>query len=29
MNLNEREILYKLIRGHEEIMGVFRTTMVV
>ncbi|UCH19526.1 MAG: hypothetical protein JSU83_13135 [Deltaproteobacteria bacterium] len=28
MNLNEREILYKLIRDHEEVMGVSRTTMV-
>jgi len=27
MNLNEREILYKLIRQHEEIMGVSRTSM--
>jgi translation initiation factor eIF-2B subunit alpha len=28
MNPNETEILYKLIRAHEEIMGVSRTTMV-
>ena len=28
MNVNEREILYKLIREHEEVMGVSRTTMV-
>ena len=27
MNPNEKEILYKLIREHEEIMGVSRTTM--
>ena len=28
MNVNEKEILYKLIREHEEVMGVSRTTMV-
>ncbi len=28
MNPNEREILYKLIRDHEEVMGVSRTTVV-
>ncbi len=28
MNPNEKEILYKLIREHEEVMGVSRTTMV-
>jgi translation initiation factor eIF-2B subunit alpha len=28
MNQSEREILYKLIREHEEIMGVSRTTVV-
>ena len=28
MNPNEKEILYKLIRDHEEIMGVSRTTVV-
>ena len=28
MNPTETEILYKLIREHEEVMGVSRTTMV-
>jgi translation initiation factor 2B subunit (eIF-2B alpha/beta/delta family) len=28
MNPNEKEILYRLIREHEEVMGVSRTTMV-
>ena len=27
MNPSEKEILYKLIRGHEEVMGVSRTTI--